>query len=156
MDEVTSLPLPLKMVVHWWVKIFSVFGIIFGLGIAVMVFLSGQAILVALGFILFTLLSIYMLISANSRIDIDQNAITVSLPPEGVYRMYLKDVQYVETNGERFAFVGDGKYLVFLLGFAYSGKREFLAFFENFVKERQLEVKPLSSLWLKQKNTKVS
>ncbi len=152
----TEYTLPIKMTIYWWATAFFIFGIFLFGGFAVWAYSSEHDMVSALVFVLFGLLGVYALISARSTIEIDQNTIVASSPPHGVYKMRWQDVQFVETNGAAFAFVGDDKHLVISLGFVGNGKREFLAFFDDFVQERKIEVKPIAKMRFSQKNTKIS
>jgi hypothetical protein len=152
----TEYTLPIKMTVFWWTKVVFVIGIIVSGFLAVWSYSSDENIFVSLGFVFFALLSIYTLISSRSFVEVDQNSIIVSSPPHGVYVINWQDVHFIETNGGAFAFVGDDKQLVISLGFVGNGKREFLAFFDDFVQERKIEVKPIVKMRFSQKNTKVS
>ena len=152
----TEYTLPIKMTVYLWAKAIFVFSIIaFGF-LAIWSFSSHENVFVSLEFVFFVLLGVYTLISSGSFVEVDKNTITVSSPPHGVYMMNWQDVQLIETNGAAFAFLGDDKQLVISIGFVGNGKREFLAFFNDFVQERQIEVKPITTPRLRQKNTKVS
>ena len=152
----TEYTLPIRMTVYWWAKVIFVFGIILFLFLAALSFFSEHDVFISLFFVLFVLLGVYALISSQSTVEIDQGAITISSPPHGVYMMRLQDVQLVETNGGTFAFLGNDKHLVISLGFVGEGKHEFLAFFDDFVQERKIEVKPITKARFSQKNTKVS
>ena len=148
-------PLPIKMSIHWITKVTLLCGTLFFLSLALLSFFYTHQVLIAVCYVLFTLLGIYTFITSLAIIEINQESIKVISPPHGVYRMYWQDVKYVETNGKAYAFFGDNKCLMISLAYVRNGKREFNIFFGNFTQERQVDVRPLSSVWLRQKNTKV-
>jgi hypothetical protein len=148
--------LPIRITFAWWVKAIYILDIIlFGV---FAVFSFDDTVLVSIEFAFFVLLGIYGLITSRTTIEVDQTAITLLSPPYGIYRMYLRDIQSIEINeyGTVFVFIGDDKHLIVSLGDKGNGKREFLAFFSNFVQERQIEVEPIITSKFRQKNTKVS
>jgi len=146
---------PIKMSVHWITKLTLLWGTLFFLALALLSFFYTHQVLTAVCYVLFALLGIYTFISSLAIIEINQESINLISPLHGVYSMYWQDVQYVETNGKLYAFLGDNKCLVISLAYVRNRRREFDIFISNFIQVRQLDVKPLSSIWLRQKNTKI-
>ncbi|HUI89556.1 MAG TPA: hypothetical protein VLX61_12620 [Anaerolineales bacterium] len=155
MIEQSEFTLPIKMTVHWVTRIIFIFSIILFGAFAILSLLSDHDVFTSSIFLVFALLSVYTFIASQSTIEINQDSITLSSPPHGEYRMYWGEVRSVETNGATFAFVGDDRHLAISLVFVGNRKQEFLSFLNDFLEKQQLNVNPLSSMYLRQKNTKV-
>lgn len=147
---------PITLRVHWVTKVLYLFSILGFFIFALIPFVFNIQIFLAFPFVLFILYDVHMLISFQMTVDVDQDAITLTSPLRGVYMMYWRDVEYIETSGSYYIFIGEDKRLVISLLGVRDGKQEFLAFFNHFVKEQHIEVEPSTMFILSQKNTKVS
>jgi len=144
------------MSIHWLPKAMYIFGAVSLLVFAVLLYIVTHQILFSAVFGVFGLLNVYTIILSQATIDVDQNTITLFSPPRGTYKFYWRDLRYIETDRNTYAFFGDDKHLVVTLAFVGKRKREFYSFVQHLIKERRCEVRPLSSKLLMQKNTKIN
>ncbi len=154
--QLNNFIFPIKMSVHWLAKAIFIAGVVMFLAFAIFAYSDTQNIKTSLFFIGFALLNSYTLLSSLSTISIENDSVTLYSPPRGTFKFYWSDLKWIETNGSTFAFVGENKHLAITLGFVGKGKKDFFDFLQYLIEERRCEVRPLSSMFLTQKNTKVT
>ena len=146
--------LPIRVTIHRLMKAFSIFGVIEFLLFAWLSWQNTHTFYIALLFLLFALFCGYTFIASRSTIELDLESVVVTAP-YGRYKIRWDDVRLIETNGVTIVFRGDDKRLVIVMTFVGQGRREMYKFLNSQIEQRQIEVKPLSSIPLTHKNTRV-
>ena len=159
----SELEIPVHRAVRW----ISIFGIVFGLWIAFLVKLNNQGIVLFLAFIGFTLVELVGLLLSFSTIQVNHKSITATILYTK-YRINWDEVKTIETDipsllnetnfdtGSMVAFISDEKCFPVQLAMLGKEKVKFLLFLEELIDKHQIEVKLLSSAFMKHKNTKVN
>lgn len=164
MNNTDTFTLPIRIAVHWYLKMLYAVSAIFFLSLTIAIWLNLRSLPMLLLFGFFAFLSIYAFLSSFTTIQIDENSVMVTAP-YGVYKIDWADVTVIETNtiddrrfeskDDIFAFIGENKCLATNLRFADKEKAEFYRFITKQIDRLQVEVKPLSSKWLSHKNTRI-
>ena len=154
MNNDTASEFELKIAVHWAIKWISLVGVVFFLLLAFLARLNHMGSGYLVFFIAFGFFELVGFLLSFSTIRVSQKSI-IATSPFAIYKIDWDEVIGIEMQGDSIAFLGYDKCFPIQLAMAGKEKVEFRDFLEGLIQERKIEVKPLSSLWMKHKNTKV-
>lgn len=165
---VFELKFHLNRAIRW----ISAFGIVFFLWMAFLAQLNNEGMVIFLFFIGFSILELFGFLLSFSNIQVNRKSIIATI----LYTKYKIDwdeVEAIETDirsmlgdpywntdeidfdiGSTVVFQGNQKRFPVQIMILGKGKEKFLTFLDELIKERQIQVKPLSSLLVRHKNTK--
>ena len=127
---------PVRVHVHWAMKVIAILEIIISPFLVYDNWQRGLIVTsVALG--LFTLLAIWVFFLADTKIDVDQEALQITAP-HGVYRMTWAEIQSVEQKGQSAYFFGENKAIAYNLLLAGKGKLEFQRYVADVIRQRAI------------------
>lgn len=164
----SELNIPINRPLRW----ISIFGIVFFLWMAFLSKLNEAGVGYILTFIGFSFLELFGLLLSFSTMQVNRKSVATTMLSMK-YRIDWDEVKTIETDiasivdakdpldetdwdiGSTIVFLGNEKCFPVKLTGLGKGKADFLRFVEELIVEHQIQVKPLSSPWMRHKNTKV-
>lgn len=172
MDNIKFDGFELKIHTNRALRWISAFGIVFFLWMAFLAQLNSEGMVIFLFFIGFSALGLFVFLLSFSGIQVDRKSIIATILYTK-YRIDWDEVETIETDmrsmlgdpdwnineidfdiGSTIVFLGNQKCFPVEIRALGKGKSEFLKFVEKLIKERQIQVKQLSSVFVRHKNTK--
>ena len=131
-------PEPVRVHVHWAMKVIAILEIVFFPFLAYNYWQRGFTVKsVILG--LLTLLAVWVFFLADTKIDVDQDEIRLTAP-HGVYVMKWAEIKSVEPKGQTAYFFGENKAVGYNLLLAGKGKHEFQRYVADVIRQRQVPI----------------
>lgn len=155
-NQKDQLDLPIKITVSWFYQSIYLLGMLASACMTILALLSPRIIGFSFCSGIFFLVLVYVYFLSRSTIQVDHHSLVITAP-HGIYKIDWNEVETIETDNVAFAFLGKDKYLSMNLTMAGSEKQKqaFYDFLNRTISERNIQVKPLASIWIFQKNTKI-
>ncbi|HCR70474.1 MAG TPA: hypothetical protein DIW23_03440 [Anaerolineae bacterium] len=153
-DKNSKSNVPIKLTVHWQFQALYIIGIVGSIYVTIISWLSSDGIALPLCFGIFGLTFFYVYLLSRSNIQVDEQSLVIT-STHGIYKIDWHEIKIIETNNVAFAFLGEDKCLSMNLTMVGNRKQEFYEFLNKKIAEKNIQIKPLSSMKLFQKNTKI-
>lgn len=126
-----------RLHVHWSVTIIAVI-IVLGFPLMAFNYWRNDSPVSAVFLLLYSLLGMWLLLLARTKIDINQEEIQV-IAPHGLYLMRWKEVVSFEQDKRSATFFAQDKAIGYNLLLAGKGKREFRKYIDHIIDQWQFE-----------------
>ena len=163
-DKKKNLPV-ITVTAHWAMKLLYAIGTIIFSILMIFAWQSFHSLLIPFLFGLFATIGIFTFLASFATFKVDEISLIVTAI-NGIHKIDWSEVVEIEktvtddwryeSNDITFAFIGDNKCLPINLRFASNGRDECFEFIQKQIEQRQIKIKPLSSKWLRPKNTRIS
>jgi len=134
-----------RLHVHWIVKVLAIIPGVFSSYYAFFylfgAYRDGQAIYLLYGlyFLSIVLISLYIIIISETKIDVDNEGLIATCPPYATYAMKWEEVNSYKTFAISTVFYGDEKAFKYSLFLAGKGRKQFKEYITQQIASRQIE-----------------
>ena len=136
MTTKTTDTTPVRAHVHWGMKFIAGFGVLMCVFWGYLAVKQGS-FSASLGMLTFALLSGYVFLAADTKLDADEHSLQMTAP-RGVFRIAWVEIKSFEVKGTFVWFFGENKAFGYNTMFGGRGTREFSEYVRQEVERRQI------------------